>query len=243
MKQKLVILSLFIFCSLILGACAANSAITLISPLVLNPTVILDTPTSTATFSVVSTEPTLAPDASSYFPPVSDADFSFGPADAPVTLIEYCDFQSSGCRALFIAIATLMKNRQDVRFVFRPFPLIGVDGMDKSEKAVLAALAADKQEKFSECPPFNVDAAKQYIATIHTEKGNIVIELLPDKAPLAVNSFVFLARAGWFDGVTFHRVIPAFAAQAGDPSGTGRGNPGYLFKNEVSDLKFDQPGL
>ena len=84
---------------------------------------------------------------------------------------------------------------------------------------------------------------KQYIATIHTEKGDIVIQLFPDKAPLAVNSFVFLARQGWFDGVTFHRVIPGFAAQAGDPSGTGKGNPGYFFNNEISDLKFDKPGM
>ena len=69
------------------------------------------------------------------------------------------------------------------------------------------------------------------------------MQLFPDKAPLAVNSFVFLARQGWFDGVTFHRVIPGFIAQAGDPSGTGRGNPGYFFNNEISDLKFDKPGM
>jgi cyclophilin family peptidyl-prolyl cis-trans isomerase len=99
------------------------------------------------------------------------------------------------------------------------------------------------QKQFTDCPPFAVDASKQYIATIETAKGNIVIQLFPDKAPLAVNSFLFLARQGWYDGVTFHRVIPGFAAQAGDPSGTGRGNPGYFFKNEPSDLVFDKPGL
>ncbi|MCQ3939371.1 MAG: peptidylprolyl isomerase [Chloroflexi bacterium] len=99
------------------------------------------------------------------------------------------------------------------------------------------------QKQFTECPPFIIDANRQYIATLETEKGNIVIELYPDKAPLAVNSFVFLARQGWYDGVTFHRVIPGFAAQAGDPSGTGRGNPGYFFKNEISDLLFNKPGV
>jgi len=78
---------------------------------------------------------------------------------------------------------------------------------------------------------------------VHTEKGDIVIQLYADKAPLAVNSFVFLARQGWFDGVTFLRVIPGFVAQAGDPSGTTRGGPGYFFKNEVSDLKYDKPGV
>ena len=98
--------------------------------------------------------------------------------------------------------------------------------------------------QFTSCPPFTIDPARQYIATIHTVKGDIVIQLFPDKAPLAVNSFVFLARQGWFDGVTFHRVLTGFAAQAGDPSGTGRGGPGYFFKNEINpDLKYDRPGV
>jgi cyclophilin family peptidyl-prolyl cis-trans isomerase len=88
-----------------------------------------------------------------------------------------------------------------------------------------------------------VNPQKQYIATLHTEKGDIVMQLFADKAPLAVNSFVFLARQGWFNGVTFHRVIPGFMAQAGDPSGTGSGNPGYFFDNEINDLKFDKPGM
>lgn len=71
-----------------------------------------------------------------------------------------------------------------------------------------------------------------------------MIQLFPDKAPLAVNSFLFLARQGWYDGVTFHRVLIGFAAQAGDPSGTGKGNPGYFFFNdEINDLKFDKPGM
>lgn len=103
-------------------------------------------------------------------------------------------------------------------------------------------MLADKQ--FTQCPPMTVDTTKQYIATLRTDKGNIVIELYADKAPLAVNSFIFLANNGWFDGVTFHRVVPGFVAQAGDPSGTGYGTPGYAFKNEISpDLKFDSPGV
>ena len=72
----------------------------------------------------------------------------------------------------------------------------------------------------------------------------MTLELFADKAPQAVNSFVFLARQGWFNDITFHRVIAGFMAQTGDPSGTGRGNPGYLFKNEIDPtLKFDRPGL
>jgi cyclophilin family peptidyl-prolyl cis-trans isomerase len=100
----------------------------------------------------------------------------------------------------------------------------------------------DKQ--FTQCPPMMIDVTRQYVATLHTSKGDIVIELFADKAPLAVNSFIFLAKNGWFDGVTFHRVVPGFVAQAGDPSGTGYGTPGYAFKNEISpDLKFDGPGV
>lgn len=103
-------------------------------------------------------------------------------------------------------------------------------------------MLADRQ--FTQCPPMTIIPTKQYTATLHTEKGNIVIELYADKAPLAVNSFIFLANNGWFDGVTFHRVVPGFVAQAGDPSGTGFGTPGYAFKNEISnDLKFDGPGV
>ena len=101
-----------------------------------------------------------------------------------------------------------------------------------------------EDRQFTECPPMVIDPTKQYIATLHTEKGDIKIELFADTAPIAVNSFIFLAQNGWFDDVTFHRVIPGFVAQAGDPSGTGYGTPGYAFKNEISsDLKYDGPGV
>jgi cyclophilin family peptidyl-prolyl cis-trans isomerase/protein-disulfide isomerase len=97
------------------------------------------------------------------------------------------------------------------------------------------------KHQFANCPSMSIDPHKQYIATLETEKGQIVLQLFPDKAPLAVNSFVFLARSGWYDGITFHRVIPGYVAQSGDPSGTGQGNPGYLFKNETDpSLNFDQ---
>lgn len=99
---------------------------------------------------------------------------------------------------------------------------------------------ANKQ--FKECPSTITDASKKYIATIKTEKGDVVVELYPNEAPVTVNSFVFLAQKGWFDGVTFHRVIPGFVAQTGDPTGSGAGGPGYQFGNEISDLRFDQAG-
>jgi cyclophilin family peptidyl-prolyl cis-trans isomerase len=116
--------------------------------------------------------------------------------------------------------------------------------MNATNLSTVIQLTRLEDRQFTECPPMTIDPTKQYIATLHTEKGDIVIELYADKAPLAVNSFIFLARNGWFDDVTFHRVIPGFVAQAGDPSGTGYGTPGYAFKNEISsDLKFDGPGV
>jgi len=130
-----------------------------------------------------------------------------------------------------------------------PYPLVLINGIPVNVGLLnyeyldsTVSLIALGARQFTECPPFTVDPGKQYIATLHLEKGDIVIQLFPAEAPLAVNSFVFLARRGWFDNVTFHRVIPGFVAQAGDPSGTGQGGPGYFFKNEISNLKFDRPG-
>jgi cyclophilin family peptidyl-prolyl cis-trans isomerase len=101
-----------------------------------------------------------------------------------------------------------------------------------------------EQYQYDECPPMDIDPEVKYLATLNTEKGEIVIELYADKAPMAVNNFIFLARQGWYDDITFHRVIPGFVAQGGDPSGTGLGSPGYAFENEVSDdLVFDGPGI
>jgi cyclophilin family peptidyl-prolyl cis-trans isomerase len=131
-------------------------------------------------------------------------------------------------------------------------PFLLVDGqvwpsnvsMDKWNISAVVRLTLMKDRQFTQCPPMTIDPTKQYVATLHTEKGDIVIELYADKAPIAVNSFIFLASNGWYDGVTFHRVVPGFVAQAGDPSGTGFGTPGYAFRNEISsDLKFDGPGV
>jgi cyclophilin family peptidyl-prolyl cis-trans isomerase len=110
--------------------------------------------------------------------------------------------------------------------------------------AAIVELEMLKDRQFSTCPPMEVDQDQQYFAILNTEKGEIVIELYPDKAPLAVNSFIFLAEHDWFDGVTFHRVLPGFVAQAGDPTRTGFGGPGYAFASEISeDLKFDSEGV
>lgn len=344
MIRKIFFVLFMLVSAFLLLACTAQQQEATPTPYIILSPVIPPTAVPQFSCTVINAIPTALPDAQSLVPQITEADFVIGPADAPVTILEYCDFQSQGCLAMAQTVAELMRNFQgNIRFIFRPLPLGNV--LDKSDASVLAAFAADEQGKFwemydllfvkhaewvnlspgefkswltrevpgagidasqltaamnaeealsrlksaqeaitqlsipavpivlingalqqsyvldyrnmndtvglillgqkqfTECPPFAVDASKQYIATIETEKGNIVMQLFPDKAPLAVNSFVFLARQGWYNGVTFHRVIPGFAAQAGDPSGTGRGNPGYLFKNESSYLLFTKPGM
>ena len=99
-------------------------------------------------------------------------------------------------------------------------------------------------KKYSSAPPMSIDVKKQYTATFKMAKGGeFTIQLYPDKAPITVNSFVFLARQKFFDGITFHRVLDGFMAQGGDPTGTGGGGPGYEFVNENSDLTFDKAGV
>lgn len=115
---------------------------------------------------------------------------------------------------------------------------------DPATLDAILKLANLRSRQYNQCPPVITSPDKQYTATLKTDKGDIKIKLYADKAPLAVNSFVFLAKMGYFDGMIFHRVLPDFVAQAGDPSGTGFGGPGYQFANEISaDLKFDRAGL
>jgi len=92
-----------------------------------------------------------------------------------------------------------------------------------------------KPKTYSAPPPMVIDTSKEYTATIETEKGNLVLELFASDVPTTVNNFVFLAREGFYDGSTFHRVIPGFMAQGGDPTGTGMGGPGYIFDNEITE--------
>jgi len=93
-------------------------------------------------------------------------------------------------------------------------------------------------------PSGALDTTRAYTARLRTEKGDIVIELFADKAPLTVENFVNLARAGFYDGTTFHRVIAGFMAQGGDPTGTGTGGPGYQFGDEFHpSLRHDGAGI
>ena len=87
-------------------------------------------------------------------------------------------------------------------------------------------------KKYNSAPEMTIDPAKKYTATIETNQGTMTAELLPGDAPQTVNNFVFLANEGFYDGTIFHRVIPGFMIQGGDPTGTGHGGPGYKFNNE-----------
>lgn len=98
--------------------------------------------------------------------------------------------------------------------------------------------------KWSKAPELEIDPRKSYHAIINTEKGEITIQLHAEKVPSTVNNFVFLARQGFYNGTIFHRVIANFMAQGGDPSGSGRGGPGYQFKDEFhTTLRHDKPGV
>ncbi len=99
----------------------------------------------------------------------------------------------------------------------------------------------DKQ--WPKAPEMQIDTAKTYHATLKTTKGEVRIQLLADESPKTVNNFVFLARQGFYDGVKFHRVIKPFMIQTGDPTGTGRGGPGYRFPDELPPKHSYDPGI
>jgi peptidyl-prolyl cis-trans isomerase B (cyclophilin B) len=90
-------------------------------------------------------------------------------------------------------------------------------------------------KEYSKPPEMTIDPNKSYTATLETSKGSIVCDLFAKDAPKTVNNFVFLAREGFYDGTTFHRVIADFMVQGGDPTGTGRGGPGYRFEDELNN--------
>jgi len=279
----------------------------------------------------------------SVFPAITVDDWSKGPEDALLTVLEYSDFQCPACGGFYSELNKLMETYpEEVRLVFRHFPLeslhpnatlaaqaaeaaglqgkfwemydalfsqqsswsslsteeftawleneattLGLDTqqfmtdltseaiVNKIQEAleygintiglnatptillngrpwsydwsastlgmVVEVLKYESEGLYTDCPPWVIDQAKEYTATIKTEKGDIVVELYPKEAPLTVNAFVFLAREGFYDGITFHRVAHDFVAQAGDPSGTGISGPGFEYRNEISDtLNFDE---
>jgi peptidyl-prolyl cis-trans isomerase B (cyclophilin B) len=118
---------------------------------------------------------------------------------------------------------------------------------DPADEALPSVHCQDQENimaRYSKPFEIIIDPTKKYTATMDTVRGPIVIELYAAKTPRTVNNFVSLAEAGFYDGVTFHRVIPDFMIQGGDPDGTGRGGPGYTFKDEFDpSLKHTGPGV
>ena len=366
MKKYSKFLWVFLVFAMVLGAC---EVIETTPPVVEEPTAVVE-PTLEETESTTSIEPTepteplpivdaegkmvctvegpLFPELTAeqeaqiaVFPEVSDEDWSIGPEDAILTVVEYTDFFCPYCGSAFVEFENLLETHgDDVRLVYRALPL---DSLHPTAPiAAYAAEAAGRQGKFwemyraifnnqgnlaeltaeelteslmttaeeeleldmtqfvadfesdelrqkitdgqtaafeagisgtptvlvnrrpistssipyfgsfidvmkaeegltYECPPFVIDQEKEYTATIETENGEMVLELYPKEAPLAVNSFVYLAREGFYDGVTFHRVFHDFMAQSGDPSGTGMGGAGYRYREEiVPELTYDE---
>jgi len=124
-------------------------------------------------------------------------------------------------------------------FAVLAFACKGDGGTPKSETPASSPTA----KTYSERPEVTISADKKYSAVVETTKGKFTIELRPDIAVETVNSFIFLAREGFYNGVTFHRVLPGFVAQGGDPTGTGSGGPGYTLPAEFSDVPFERGTL
>jgi len=127
-------------------------------------------------------------------------------------------------------------------------PTVGSGSTAATSRSTTAACAAtpistpvlggNVTKKYACAPAMTIDTNKKYFATIKMDIGDIKLELFAKDAPVTVNNFVFLSRDHYYDGVTFHRVIPNFVAQAGDPTGTGSGGPGYTIKDEVNSHQF-----
>jgi cyclophilin family peptidyl-prolyl cis-trans isomerase len=130
-------------------------------------------------------------------------------------------------------------------FVLRPDEGGNEPGAVMEGDRPLAALdPAERNSFFTAYPEMVINTENEYEAIITTNKGDIRLELFDDEAPLTVNNFVFLANQGFYDGVIFHRVLPDFMAQGGDPTGSGTGGPGYSFEDETDNgLAFDKRGL
>lgn len=150
--------------------------------------------------------------------------------------------------AIFVVLGFTLAGRATPTAAPAPTALPFAEAQPTVAAAPTPAAAADpiaaRNGMYAQAPAMSIDPAKSYTATITTPRGDIVIQLRPDLAPETVNSFVFLAREGFFDGVTWHRVIPGFVAQGGDPTGTGTGGPGYTVPGEFTEkVLFDRPGI
>jgi cyclophilin family peptidyl-prolyl cis-trans isomerase len=144
------------------------------------------------------------------------------------------------------------RRRRDIGLCVVAIGMVAVTacGSALSENAAASPAAPTEAEgggtplEWSSPPAMEIDPSKSYDALFETEIGDFRVRLIPERAPVTVNNFVFLARQGYYDNTTFHRVLPGFMAQGGDPTGTGGGGPGYTFEDEFDpELQFDRPGL
>jgi len=120
---------------------------------------------------------------------------------------------------------------------------LALAGTARAEFVPLAPLTQERTLKFTE-PQWVINPAHKYRAVVKTTRGDVTLDLYAGQAPKTVNSFVFLALNRYYDGTPFHRVVPGFVAQGGDPTGTGTGGPGYDFYIEIDrKLRFDQAGV
>lgn len=126
-----------------------------------------------------------------------------------------------------------------------PTPDVIVPPPDIAEPGPAASISPiERNAMYEAAPDMAIDAAKYYYATLKTNRGDVRVQLFADRAPQTVNNFVYLARQGYYDNTSFHRVLDGFMAQAGDPTGSGSGGPGYQFEDEIfPGLVFDRPGL
>jgi peptidylprolyl isomerase len=147
--------------------------------------------------------------------------------------------------AIFVALGLMLaSNRPGSQTASAPTADAFLAAPTEASAPAAAPAPAGQQKSYSAPPPMTIDPNKSYTATFTTPRGDFVVKLRPDLAPQTVNSFVFLAREGFFNGVTWHRVLPNFMAQGGDPTGTGTGGPGYTVPDEFTDkVKFDKPGI
>ena len=129
-----------------------------------------------------------------------------------------------------------------ILFINNNSPYSGMADVTSLDRTVRLALL--EQSKFHTCPDWSIDLTHQYVVRMQTSRGEVALQLFPEKAPLAVNNFIYLIRQGWYDNSPIHFVEPGFVIQAGDPSGTGFGNPGYYFPTEFAPgLSFTRAGM
>ncbi|NDI34518.1 peptidylprolyl isomerase [Chengkuizengella sediminis] len=100
-----------------------------------------------------------------------------------------------------------------------------------------------QNNSWNQPPEMKIDSSKKYSAVIHTSKGEFTVQLFAETAPITVNNFVFLANENFYEGITFHRIMETFMIQTGDPTGTGRGGPGYQFEDELETPHSYEPGI